>query len=64
MGISVDRTRCVGSGLCLQHMPDVFSQDDEEGLVVLLDAGGGAHAPADLEDVAHRCPSRAISVTG
>jgi len=38
--ITVDRERCVGSGQCLLRMPDVFTQDDDEGLVVLLEQHG------------------------
>jgi ferredoxin len=30
--VTVDRTRCIGSGLCVARLPEVFDQDDEEGL--------------------------------
>ncbi|OUD04125.1 ferredoxin [Streptomyces swartbergensis] len=36
MRLSADRDRCAGAGMCALTAPEVFDQDDEEGLVVLL----------------------------
>jgi ferredoxin len=33
MRVSVDRGRCCGSGNCVMTAPEVFDQDDAEGLV-------------------------------
>lgn len=63
MDIVVDRDRCVGSGQCVMRMPDVFTSDDDEGLVELVDAEGAGHDPVDVEDVAYSCPAQAILVT-
>ena len=62
MKIAVDRERCVGSGQCLLRLPDVFGQDDDEGLVVLLEQHGAGHDADAVNEVAYGCPSQAIAV--
>jgi ferredoxin len=62
MDIVVDRERCVGSGQCVMRLPDVFTSDEQEGLVELVDATGAGHDAMELEDVAYSCPSQAILV--
>jgi len=62
--VRVDRDRCVGAGNCVLTLPAVFDQDEDEGLVVVLDPDPPA---ADAELVARAvllCPSGAISVAG
>jgi ferredoxin len=60
--VVADRNRCVGSGNCLLRLPDVFSSDEEEGLVEVLDATGAGHRLDDLQDAAEACPAQAIRV--
>jgi ferredoxin len=58
--ISIDRSRCVGSGNCAYWAPGVFDLDDEEGLAVVLDPEA-----SDLDHIraAERgCPTQAIRV--
>ncbi len=58
--VSVDRTRCVGSGNCAFWAPGAFDLDDDEGLAVVLDPDA-----TDLEHLkaAERgCPTQAITV--
>lgn len=60
MRVTIDRTKCVGSGNCIMTAPAVFSQDDD-GIVTLLDA-----TPPESEHEAVRtaieiCPARVIS---
>jgi hypothetical protein len=43
-------------------MSDVFTSDDDEGLVELLDSAGAGHDLSDLQDVAYSCPAQAIVV--
>jgi ferredoxin len=62
MNIVVDRERCVGSGQCAIRLPDVFTSDDEEGLVELVDAAGAGHDATEVEDVAYSCPAQAIAM--
>ena len=62
MQVRVDRERCVGAGNCVRTLPAVFDQDDDEGLVTLVDAEPPASV-AGLVDVAvDLCPAGAISV--
>jgi ferredoxin len=57
--IEADRERCIGAGMCVMSAEDVFDQDDE-GVVVLLDV----EVPAGREDAVARavasCPSGAL----
>ena len=59
--VHVDEDLCVGAGQCVLVAPEIFDQDDK-GLVILLDA---TPAPA-LHEAARRaaklCPARAIVI--
>ena len=60
--VVVDRQRCVSSGNCADIAGAVFTQDDQTGVVVLLQ---DKPDPAQYESVrkaAQCCPSQAISV--
>jgi ferredoxin len=61
MKVAADRDVCIGSGNCVFTAPQMFDQDDDEGLVVLLITSeidpGDAGAVRDA--VAH-CPSGAL----
>jgi ferredoxin len=61
MRIEADAGVCIGSGNCVLTAPDLFDQDDD-GIVRVLQA----EPPSELEDDAHeaaeRCPSQAISL--
>lgn len=63
MKVSVDKDRCVGSGLCVLNAPDVFDQSDDDGTVELLQAAPPADEEEFAREAAHTCPSRAITVT-
>ncbi|MEU0939155.1 MULTISPECIES: ferredoxin [unclassified Embleya] len=63
MRIEVDRDLCCGAGMCALEAPEVFDQDETEGLVVLLlpeppDAGHEA-----VREAARLCPSGAVKLT-
>jgi ferredoxin len=64
MRIQVDREACCGAGNCVLTVPEVFDQDDLEGLVVLR----RPQPPDDLAERVHTavdlCPSGAISLDG
>jgi ferredoxin len=57
--ITADRDVCIGAGMCVMTAPEMFDQDDE-GIVVLLEAD----VPAEQADAAVRavanCPSGAL----
>ncbi|OYO01838.1 ferredoxin [Enemella evansiae] len=61
MRISVDPDRCVGGGQCVITADDLFDQDDD-GIVVLLDAEPGDDRFAEARTAARLCPSGAIEI--
>ncbi|MEE1755246.1 ferredoxin [Streptomyces sp. SP18CS02] len=63
MDVRVDRDRCIGAGMCALTAPQVFDQDDDEGLVVLLDTRPPREQHAAVRIVTGVCPASAVSVT-
>ncbi|MFJ3582210.1 ferredoxin [Streptomyces sp. NPDC090127] len=61
--LSVDRARCAGAGMCALTAPDVFDQDDDEGLVVLLHPTPAPAQRAAARMAAGLCPAEAITFT-
>ena len=59
--VRVDEDLCIGAGQCVLVPPQIFDQDDR-GLVILLDAT----PPASLHEAARKaaklCPARAIVI--
>ncbi|MET8949066.1 ferredoxin [Streptomyces sp. NPDC004542] len=62
MRIHADRERCIGSGTCVLTLPAVFTQDDEDGLVLVTDDTPGAEHRASVDQAVLACPVSAISV--
>jgi ferredoxin len=62
MKVQVDRQRCVGSGQCAQTAPDIFDQDERDGIVILLAAEAPEVGHAAARKAANLCPARAISI--
>ena len=60
--ITTRADRCCASGQCALAMPEVFDQDAVDGTVVLRRQFMPATALRDLQGVAARCPTQAISV--
>ncbi|MYY01867.1 MULTISPECIES: ferredoxin [unclassified Streptomyces] len=58
----IDRTLCLGTGLCESMAPDLFLLDDE-GLAVPLPGDGGDERTELLRSIADCCPTGAITVT-
>ncbi|WP_409330561.1 ferredoxin [Trujillonella humicola] len=64
MRIEADRDMCIGAGQCVLAAPDLFDQDEDDGLVVLLDpAPDAAHADA-ARAAAAACPASVLTVSG
>ncbi|MDH6121820.1 ferredoxin [Kitasatospora sp. GAS204B] len=59
MGVEVDRDVCTGAGQCTMMAPQLFDQDDDDGLVVLLRQPGPADE-ANVRQAVSLCPSRAL----
>ncbi|WP_329578161.1 ferredoxin [Kitasatospora sp. NBC_01250] len=63
MHVTVDQDRCCSSGQCVLTAPEVFDQNEQDGLVRLLqDRPALALLPA-LRTAAALCPGGAITVT-
>ncbi|KPI15606.1 fdxB, ferredoxin [Actinobacteria bacterium OK074] len=60
--ITVDRERCCGAGNCVINAPEVFDQDDTDGLVLLLVARPAEELEESVELAALQCPAGAIGV--
>ncbi|WP_037870862.1 ferredoxin [Streptomyces sp. SPB074] len=59
MHVEVDQPKCVASGQCVLLAPDVFDQDDD-GIVELLDADPSPDHEDDVRESAAVCPASAI----
>lgn len=61
MKITVKEDACVGSGQCALVAESLFDQDDN-GIVVLLNANPDASEETAAQKAASLCPARAIMV--
>ncbi|MFJ8314018.1 MULTISPECIES: ferredoxin [unclassified Streptomyces] len=62
MKVSADRDVCIGAGLCALTAPDVFDQDDDGIVEVLMPDPGIGHQPA-ARRAGSLCPSGAVRIT-
>ena len=61
MKVVVDRSNCVGHGMCQMYAPSVFELDEEEKSTVLT-APTTAELRAAAQLGADSCPQRAITI--
>lgn len=59
--IVADRDRCVAAGQCALVADELFDQDDD-GIVVVLEEQPGADAAESARRAAALCPARAITL--
>jgi ferredoxin len=64
MHIEVDKAKCIAAGQCVAQASEVFDQDDDTGIVVLLDAEPAGDLAQQADLAAQMCPARAIMVSG
>ena len=60
--VIVDRARCVGSGECVFTAPDIFDQDEDDGIVVLMTDTPEEALWEAARRAARQCPANAIRV--
>jgi ferredoxin len=58
--ITIDRDKCMGSGVCVVYAPHTFEIDDETRSTVVDPAGDPLE---QIQAAASGCPTRAITVT-
>lgn len=61
MKIKVDVDKCIGAGLCVLAAPKVFAQDENTGLVILLQEEPAADQHETVKEAARLCPALVIS---
>ena len=62
MKLSIDQTRCIGAGQCVLKAPMVFDQQEEDGLVILLQEHPAPEYQLSARTAARVCPAEVISV--
>lgn len=62
MQILGDLNRCIGAGQCVMLAPDLFTQDEETGLVVVMVPSPTAAQLAAAQAAETACPALAIQV--
>lgn len=63
MRVHADRDSCVSSGQCVMTAPDVFDQDEDEGVVIVKTATPPPELAKDVRRAAALCPAMAITLT-
>lgn len=61
MKARVDKSKCIGCGLCTSTCPTVFAMDDD-GLAVAKPEAIDKAAEADADAAAADCPAAAIEI--
>nr|AXL06044.1 ferredoxin [uncultured bacterium] len=62
MKLYADRNVCIGSGLCVLRLPELFDQSEDDGIVVLLSAEPDPDQEATVLNAVNACPTRALRV--
>jgi ferredoxin len=60
--VTVDQDKCVSSGMCVMNAADVFDQNDDDGVVVLLVPEPGPEHAEGARKAAAACPALAIHI--
>ncbi len=63
MRVHAERDICVSSGQCVRSAPDVFDQDEDEGVVFLKTDVPPPELAEDVRQAAALCPAMAITLT-
>jgi ferredoxin len=60
--VEADRDRCIGAGQCVLNAPELFDQDEDEGLVLLLEPSPAPGQEGAARAAAIACPASVISL--
>jgi ferredoxin len=62
MRVRASQAKCVGAGSCAALAPAVFDQDDDSGIVEVLDEHPPESERSAVEQAVEFCPAQAISI--
>ncbi len=62
MRVIIDTEKCIAAGQCVMKSPKVFDQEEDTGLVILLQENPPAELADSVRLAARLCPSSAIVV--
>ena len=60
--VKADLDKCIGAGTCVRVASAVFSQDDDSGLVVVLDDAPDDAQRGAVENAVRLCPTHALHI--
>lgn len=63
MKINVDLDKCIGAGLCAVANPKVFVQNEDDGLVIVLDENPPPDQHDLVREAARLCPALVIKLS-
>ena len=63
MRVTVDANKCVASGQCVLAAAEVFDQNEDDGVVILLNEKPNTEQYAAVRLAAEMCPASVIHVT-
>jgi len=62
MKIVVDFDKCIAAGQCVLAADDLFGQNEDDGIVIVLSQTIPAARLEAAQDAARRCPTGAIAI--
>ena len=63
MKVSVEADKCVAAGHCVLAAADVFDQNEDDGVVIVLDDEPAPEHHDAVRQAAQLCPAAAIRVS-
>ena len=60
--IAIHPDKCIAAGHCVSAASDVFDQNEDDGIVVLLNANPSADQLEAVKTAARLCPTSAIEI--
>jgi ferredoxin len=62
MRIEINRSKCIAAGQCVLKAPEVFDQDEQDGIVILRTDSPAPELRESARLAARVCPSEAITI--
>jgi ferredoxin len=62
MRITVDKLRCIGAGQCVLNAPKIFDQNEDDGMVILLNENPPPELHESARLAARLCPAEVIKI--